>query len=60
MKPVVGEIHEFSLPQVLAINDDQHSTTTSTLPKDGRKAPNFSYGDERCCGFSRLRAIAGL
>jgi magnesium-transporting ATPase (P-type) len=30
------------------------------LPNGERKAPNFSYGDERCCGFSRLRAIAGL
>jgi excisionase family DNA binding protein len=30
------------------------------LPNGGRKAPSFSYGDERCCDFSRLRAIAGL
>jgi hypothetical protein len=30
------------------------------LPKGGRKAPSFSYGDERCRGFSRIKAIPGL
>jgi hypothetical protein len=30
------------------------------LPKGGRKAPRFSGGDERCCGFSRLETIIGL
>jgi PIN domain len=30
------------------------------LPKGGRKAPNFSYGDERCRGFSSLRTMQRL
>jgi predicted transposase YdaD len=40
--------------------DEVNAMLEITLPKGGRKAPRFSGGDERCCGFSRLETIIGL
>lgn len=41
------------------IEEDWDGTTT-ILPDDGRKAPDFRHGDERCCGLSRLKTMSGL